>query len=249
MAKQEGTNTSNTTATDQTDKPKGFTVPEAMEMKSLITRIATFGKTAKELIMESVILAKEALVHFHKHGDVTAATALVQAMPEGFRRKALIAWFKVSAPLAWTENGDIGYFSKDKTSAKAHLQVAILAKDEAQIVKATKLIQRAFEKPYYEMWREQKPVIELFDEKFVGNIDRLLKQYDDMNKEGLVQQTSEFQPLIESLRDIRRKADTLKSSVDSEKKKVELATVNAKLQTVEEEETSTDTEVKETKAA
>lgn len=187
------------------------------ETKGLISEIVEWGKTAKELVAQSAMFAKKALLHFHMYGDATVATALVVNMPEGFRRQSLIGWFRKSAPLVWSDKTNA--FTKDvEKNAEPVLHMAEKAKDAVAIERASFLIERAFLNPYYEMFRESAIPEELFDETLETKVKNILKAYDTAKEAGLVQQFDKLAPIMDKLRDVARDAGSVKSSVDADKK-------------------------------
>lgn len=88
-------------------------IKEAGKLRTLIVSIETQGK---KLDVDIHRAACSCLSHAEQHGDVTLATALVDAMPKSGRRKALIHWFVTNGKLAF-KKGDV--FSLDKGKSKS----------------------------------------------------------------------------------------------------------------------------------
>ena len=63
-----------------------------------ITEISVTGKKLDEMIW---VAAVSVLAHVEKHGDVTIAQTLVDAMPKGSRVNALLAYLEEFGKVAW----------------------------------------------------------------------------------------------------------------------------------------------------
>jgi hypothetical protein len=188
-----------------------FKMPELIKVTTLMDRIKAWGKSAHESQLEIVLLAKECLLHFHNAGDATAASYLVKECPMSLRKQALIAWFKASAPLTYSDK--TGEFTKDKTKDALPLYKTVLH-DGTSVIneKAVPFIQAALLKPFYDMFKE--PKVELFDEKLTKPFKTLLSQYTKSREEGLIQQSEKVRVFMDKVRLLQVEAEEIQSTVD-----------------------------------
>jgi hypothetical protein len=193
-----------------------FVVPALVKAETLITRIKAWGKSAHESQIELVALAQQALIHFHTHGDATSASLLVKETPLSMRKQALIAWFKASAPISYSDKTES--FTKDKTKGAIPMY-------SVEPVKALPYIQKAFEKPFYDMFKE--PKIELFDESLSKPFKSLIAKYTKAKAEGLVQQAEIIRAFMDKVRILEVEAETIQESIDSVKRDAVLESIKA----------------------
>ena len=192
-------------------KVNTFKMPELIKTETLMQRIKAWGKSAHESQVEVVTLAKECLLHFHNAGDATAASTLVKECPMSLRKQALIAWFKASAPLTYSDK--TGEFTKDKTKDALPLYKTVLHDGSAVVNEAAvPYIQAALEKPFYDMFKE--PKVELFDEKLTKPFKTLLSQYASSKKAGLIQQSEKVRSFMDKVRLLQVEAEEIESTVD-----------------------------------
>lgn len=72
-----------------------------MQVKELMVKIGALAKKVVSIVAEIQTLAIECVVHAVKHGDVTPATSLVEAVGKGIRRQSLVTWFERVGPFEW----------------------------------------------------------------------------------------------------------------------------------------------------
>lgn len=82
------------------------------EVGTLTKRIGAFARLGKKWAQEARVLALSTLVHAATHGDITLATRLVNAMPAGARKAAMVDWFENFAPVRWSQKQQCFEFPK-----------------------------------------------------------------------------------------------------------------------------------------
>ncbi len=207
-----------------------FTMPQLVEAKTLPTRIKAWGKSAHESQLELVALAIQCLLHFHMHSDATAASMLVKETPLSMRKQALIAWFKASAPLSYSDK--TGEFTKDKTKGAIPLYQTVLHDgSKVQNEKALPFIKTALDKPFYDMFKE--PKVELFDEALAKPFKTLLNKYKTAKEADLVQQSEKVRSFMEKVRLLQVEAEEIQEGIDTVKKEETISGIKADVKDAE----------------
>ena len=85
------------------------------DSKKVMVLINKIAKVGKQLDLDIHLAACSCLDHAEKHGDVTLATKLIEAMPKSGRGKALVSWFTTYGKLAFKKDNT---FSLDKGKSK-----------------------------------------------------------------------------------------------------------------------------------
>lgn len=137
-------------------KAKAFVMYDGA--KAIDTAIKSVATRGKKIDADIHKIAVSCLVHADKHGDVTLAQKLVQAMPKSGRANALKDWF-----LAF------GKFTYDSTSKS-------LAYDK----KAVTLTEEAISMPFWEF----KPEPEYVPFDINARIARLVKDAEKASAKG-----------------------------------------------------------------
>lgn len=148
-------------------KPVALIVGAAAITKA-ITSIATRGA---KLDGDIQLAGLSVLSHIAQHGDVTLADKLVQAMPKGARKLALVEWM-----LAF---GQVRVLDKANAEDKAKIADGAtlgFAKDKATDIAS------ATEKPWHE-FRKEKPVADAFDAQ--AAVLRVMAQFKRAGENGL----------------------------------------------------------------
>jgi hypothetical protein len=148
---------------------------EKREILALISVIASTGTALDGNIHQAAV---SCLDHAEKHGDVTLASRLVEAMPRSSRKAALIHWFEQFGPLV---------FDKEKTAFH------ISRKKE----KAPYRVSEAVETPFYDYTTERNPAPFSIERLFKSVTSKLqkAKENGEIDGEGL----AKFQQAVASL--------------------------------------------------
>lgn len=85
-----------------------------MDKAQIIKAIASIGKTANKLRIDVQAAAVGCVEHAHKHGDVTLADKLVEALGKGMRRASLRAWFETNGPMFIPKGKDTFAFDSSR---------------------------------------------------------------------------------------------------------------------------------------
>lgn len=137
---------------------------EANEIKTMIGRI---GKAAQKLSTQIQLCALECLIHTVKHGDVSLANNLIDAVGKGTRKATLYAWFEINGPF---------YLPKGKTQLAYDKTRADALKQEEEAALRERLEDI--------LWTEAKPEpkpVSVFDvvsefDKFMNRMNKLVKE-------------------------------------------------------------------------
>ena len=81
---------------------------------TLVAAITDISVTGKKLDGMIWVAAVSVMAHVEKHGDITLAQSLVDAMPKGSRVNALLAYLENFSKLAWDAADKKLVFSKDR---------------------------------------------------------------------------------------------------------------------------------------
>jgi hypothetical protein len=137
-----------------------------MDKAQILKTIGTIGKAATKLTKDIQTCAVGCVEHAVKHGDVTLADQLVDALGKGMRKASLRAWFETNGPMFIAKGKDKFSFDKDRRGTWDGFREAdLLAKP----------------------WEEAKPeekVVSVFDvsEAF----DKFMKRVESMSKDAEV---------------------------------------------------------------
>lgn len=126
--------------------------------ESINAAISSIAKRGKGLNKDIHIAAVSTLIHADKHGDITLANRLVEALPETMRKNALRDWY-----LAF---GKFDYDAQNKV---------LIAK-----MQAVTNTQEAMAKPFWKF----KPEAEYVPFNAVKEVNRLLKRIDNAKTNG-----------------------------------------------------------------
>ena len=137
-----------------------------MEKAQVLKNIGLIGRKSTSLTKDIQITAVGCVEHAVKHGDVTLADQLVDALGKGMRKASLRAWFERNAPMFIAKGKD--KFSFDPTRKGVwddEREVALLALP----------------------WEEAKPeekVVSIFDVS--ESFDKFMKRVEAMSKDAEV---------------------------------------------------------------
>jgi hypothetical protein len=138
-----------------------------MDKAQILKNIGAIGRKAASLTKDIQTTAVGCVEHAVKHGDVTLADQLVDALGKGMRKASLRAWFETNGPMFIAKGKDKFSFDKDRRGQwDGFREAELLAKP----------------------WEEAKPeekVVSVFDvsEAF----DKFMKRVESMAKDGEVQ--------------------------------------------------------------
>lgn len=135
-----------------------------MEKAQILKNIGAIGKAAKALTANIQLTAVGCIEHAVKHGDITLADQLVDALGKGMRRASLRAWFETNGPMYLPKGKDKFAFDKERRGE--------WSKEREEALMATP-------------WEEAKPeeaVVSVFDvsEAF----DRFMKRIESTVKDA-----------------------------------------------------------------
>lgn len=136
-----------------------------MDKATILKNIGAIGKASKALTGKVQETAVACAIHAVRHGDVTLADQLVEALGKGMRRASLRAWFERHAPMYLPKGKD--KFAFDGERAKA---MKALTDDE--------LTETLMALPWEEA-KPEEPVVSVYDveeafDKFMGRINKML---------------------------------------------------------------------------
>jgi hypothetical protein len=141
-----------------------------MEKAQILKNIGSIGRASKKLTADIQSTAVGCALHAVKHGDVTLADQLVDALGKGMRKASLRAWFETNTPMFIAKGKD--KFSLDAERAKTMRGMDAKVLEEGLMALA---------------WEEAKPeekVVSVFDvsEAF----DKFMKRVESMSKDAEV---------------------------------------------------------------
>lgn len=137
-----------------------------MEKAQVLKNIGLIGRKSTSLTKDIQITAVGCAEHAVKHGDVTLADQLVDALGKGLRKASLRAWFEKNAPMFIAKGKD--KFSFDPTRKGEWNQ------DREDTLLATP-------------WEEAKPeekIVSIFDVS--ESFDKFMKRVESMSKDAQV---------------------------------------------------------------
>lgn len=133
----------------------------------IVANIENIKKAAVRLTAAVQKTAVQCAIHAVRHGDVTLADELVEAIGKGLRRASLRAWFETQTCMYIPK-------SKDKFAYDSERAKALRAQTDVELTKLFMAV----------AWEEAKPeekvvsvidVAESFD-KFMARLDKMVKE-------------------------------------------------------------------------
>ena len=137
-----------------------------MEKAQVLKNIGSIGRASAKLTKDIQATAVGCVEHAVKHGDVTLADQLVDALGKGLRKASLRAWFEKNAPMFIAKGKD--KFSFDPTRKGTWDQ------DREDTLMALP-------------WEEAKPeekIVSIFDVS--ESFDKFMKRVESMSKDAEV---------------------------------------------------------------
>jgi hypothetical protein len=137
-----------------------------MEKAQVLKNIGSIGRASAKLTKDIQATAVGCVEHAVKHGDVTLADQLVDALGKGLRKASLRAWFEKNAPMFIAKGKD--KFSFDPTRKGTWDQ------DREDTLLALP-------------WEEAKPeekIVSIFDVS--ESFDKFMKRVESMSKDAQV---------------------------------------------------------------
>jgi hypothetical protein len=137
-----------------------------MEKAQVLKNIGSIGRASAKLTKDIQATAVGCVEHAVKHGDVTLADQLVDALGKGLRKASLRAWFEKNAPMFIAKGKD--KFSFDPTRKGEWNQ------DREDTLMALP-------------WEEAKPeekIVSIFDVS--ESFDKFMKRVESMSKDAQV---------------------------------------------------------------
>lgn len=95
------------------------------DMDSAIVKVKTDGEAYMQLVHKT---GCSAILHAQDSGDSHYMTKLVNALPKGLRKNAMIDWFMEFTPFDWEGKGENARFVKNKSKSREFNLEAALAK-------------------------------------------------------------------------------------------------------------------------
>lgn len=140
-----------------------------MDKATILKNIGAIGRASKKLTDQVQETAVACTIHAVRHGDVTLADQLVDALGKGLRRASLRAWFERQGPFKIQKGKDTFSFVSDKAK-----DLRDMSDDELTEVLNTLKWEEA---------KAEEPIVSVFDvseavDKF---IKRLEKQVSEAN--------------------------------------------------------------------
>ena len=138
-----------------------------MDKAQILKNIGSIGRASAKLTKDIQTTAVGCIEHAVKHGDVTLADQLVDALGKGMRKASLRAWFETNGPM---------FIAKGKTT----FSFDKVRRGEWNGFREAELLAKP--------WEEAKPepeVVSVFDvsEAF----DKFMKRIESVAKDGEVQ--------------------------------------------------------------
>lgn len=148
----------------------------------ILKQIGAIGKAAVRVTMAVQACAVQCAVHAVRHGDVTLADELVDALGKGMRKASLRAWFETQTPMFIAKGKD--KFNLDTERAKT-----MRTNDDEALIKLFNAV----------AWEEAKPeekVVSVID--IAESFDKFMARIDKMSKEAGV--TVKHRDMLDALR-------------------------------------------------
>jgi hypothetical protein len=152
-----------------------------MEKAQILKNIGAIGRASKKLTTDIQTCAVACAVHAVKHGDVTLADQLVDAVGKAVRRASLRAWFERQGPFYLPKGKDKFAYDSDKAKALRELSDAELT----ETLDALK----------WEEAKPEEPVVSVVD--IDQAFDRFMKRIESQIKDAAV--TVKNRELLEQL--------------------------------------------------
>ena len=138
-----------------------------MDKSQILKTIGSIGKAATKLTKDIQLCAVGCVEHAVKHGDVTLADQLVDALGKGLRKASLRAWFETNGPMFIAKGKTTFSFDKDRRGQwDGFREAELLAKP----------------------WEEAKPepeVVSVFDVSEA--CDKFMKRLESAAKDGTIE--------------------------------------------------------------
>lgn len=136
-----------------------------MDKTTILKNIGAIGKAAKALTGKVQETAVACAIHAVRHGDVTLADQLVDALGKGMRRASLRAWFERQGPMYLPKGKDKFAFDGERAKALRDLS------DE-------ELTESLMAVPWEEA-KPEEPVVSVYDveeafDKFMNRVNKLV---------------------------------------------------------------------------
>lgn len=142
-----------------------------MDKATILKNIGAIGRASKKLTDQVQDTAVACAIHAVKHGDVTLADQLVDALGKGLRRASLRAWFERQGPFKVQKGKDTFAFVSEKAK-----DLRAMSDDELTEVLNTLKWEEA---------KAEEPTVSVIDieESFDRFINRLMKQVKEADVE------------------------------------------------------------------
>lgn len=142
-----------------------------MDKAVILKNIGSIGKAATKLTKQVQETAVACAIHAVRHGDVTLADQLVDALGKGLRRASLRAWFEKNASMYIPKGKQV--FALDKDRAKALRSET----DEA-------LTEKLMSLPWEEA-KPEAPIVSVLDVSSAADkfLERIQKQANEAGME------------------------------------------------------------------
>lgn len=152
-----------------------------MEKAQILKNIGAIGKASKKLTEDVQKTAVACAIHAVKHGDVTLADQLVDALGKGMRRASLRAWFERQGPFVVQKGKD--NFAYDSEKAKT-----LRAMAEPELTELLDSLK-------WEEAKAEEPVVSVLD--IEAAFDKFMKRIESQIKDATI--TVQNRALLEQL--------------------------------------------------
>lgn len=138
-----------------------------MDKSAILKSIGAIGKASQKLTTQVQDTAVACAIHAVKHGDVTLADQLVDALGKGMRRASLRAWFERQGPFVLPKG-------KDKFAFDAERAKALRALNDEELTETLNTLK-------WEEAKAEEPVVSVIDveEAFDRFMKRISKQVSE----------------------------------------------------------------------
>jgi len=142
-----------------------------MDKATILKNIGMIGRASKKLTIQIQETAVACAIHAVRHGDITLADQLVDALGKGLRRASLRAWFERQGPFKVQKGKDTFAFVSDKAAELRKLNDEELA----EVLNALN----------WEEAKAEEPVVSVIDieEAFDKFMNRVMKQVKEAQVE------------------------------------------------------------------
>ena len=144
---------------------------QVLSKADILKNIGVIGRASKKLTDQVQDTAISCAVHAVRHGDVTLADQLVDALGKGLRRASLRAWFERQGPFKVQKGKDVFSFNGDKAKTLRDL-------NDEELVEVLNALR-------WEEAKAEEPVVSVIDveESFDKFMNRLMKQVKEADCE------------------------------------------------------------------